>query len=232
MDRTPNTDDRTEDEGLSYLAALASPVTHEFNNFLNVVMLQAAILQQQVPEKYRDELAALRRQGKGVAGLIQHWQDYRQRFQRPPGPVDLNAVVGRVAATLGDSPAEGVRLATALGPDLPPVLGSDRELGLLVRLLVTNAAAAVADLPGAVTVRTGNGNDGVLLAVEDTGPGVDAAKLPEFFDPLTPARPGTSALELAACETMVRRRLRGRVEPENRPGGGLVVSVWLKPWEG
>ena len=47
-----------EFEGLACIAALASPMTHEFNNFLNLVLLQVAVMQQQMPDGPREECFA------------------------------------------------------------------------------------------------------------------------------------------------------------------------------
>jgi hypothetical protein len=93
---------RDERNGLACIAALASPVTHEFNNFLNLVLLQVAVLQQQAPSAFGDELAAIRRQGRSLAGLIQQWQQYRQRCQPPVRAIILTPVVEQEAERLGE----------------------------------------------------------------------------------------------------------------------------------
>src|SRR5262249_37061015 len=82
------------------LGALASPITHELNNFLTVVLLQVAVLEQALPAKRRGELTVIRQQGKAVAELVRQWQQYRFRQQSALQPVHLNEVVRRVAEAL------------------------------------------------------------------------------------------------------------------------------------
>jgi signal transduction histidine kinase len=233
------------------LGALAGPVTHEFNNFLNVVLLQVAVLEQEMPERRRGEFAVIRQQGKHVAELVRQWQQYRYRQQPALQAVDLNRVVRQVVEALAtEPPAFGEpRLALApaagqaapagadilvgmeLADGLPPVSGTTADLGRLVRFLVTAAGAAVTTLPGQVMVRTQAGGGEVLLRVEDNGPAVDPDLLPQFFEPLVLTREGPNRLELAACKTLAHRRLQGAIHAENRAEGGVAVVLTLRPAE-
>src|SRR5262249_28231911 len=98
------------------LGALASPITHELNNFLNVVLLQVAVLEQDLPAKRPGGLTGIRQQGKAVAELVRQWQQYRFRQQSTLQPVDLNEVVRRVAEALTrEQPGFG-ELGIALEP--------------------------------------------------------------------------------------------------------------------
>jgi signal transduction histidine kinase len=234
------------------LGALASPITHEFNNFLNVVLLQVAVLEQDLPEKRRGEFTVIRQQGKSVAELVRQWQQYRYRQQPAPQPVEVNAVVRRAAEALArEQPAFG-ELGIALAPPgdagppppgknavwlrldlaagLPPVSGTEVDLQRLVRFLVLNAAAAIPTLPALVTVRTEQAEGKVVVRVEDNGPAVAPEMLSQLFEPLASAREGPNRLELATCKTLAHRRLQGSIYAENRPEGGLAAVVSLRPW--
>jgi signal transduction histidine kinase len=224
------------------LGALAGPVTHEFNNFLNVVLLQVAVLEQEMPERRRSEFAVIRQQGKNVAELVWQWQQYRYRQQPALEAVDLNRVVRQVVGALAaETPALGEpRLALAparadiqvemeLAEGLPAVSGTAADLGRLVRFLVTSAAAAVTGLPGQLRLRTQAEGGEVLLRVEDSGPAVDPDLLSQYFEPLVSVREGPNRLELAACKTLAHRRLQGAIHAENRPEGGVAVVLTLRP---
>jgi signal transduction histidine kinase len=233
------------------VGALAGPITHEFNNFLNVILLQVAVLEQELPEYRRRESTVIRQQGKSVAELIRQWQQYRQR-QPVLQPVDLNRVARQaVEALCREQPAFGVlpiRLAPAggdgqpaaaeagawvrleLAPRLPPVSGTALDVQRLVRFLVANAAAAILSPPGLVTVRTGTADGKVVLQVEDNGPPALPARLAEFFEPSVILREGANRLELATCKTLAHRRMQGTIQAANRPEGGVAVTVTLRPW--
>jgi signal transduction histidine kinase len=234
--------------GLANLGVLASPVTHEFNNFLNVVLLQVAVLEQEVSGVRRDEFGVIRQQGKNVAELVRLWQQHRHRQRAGSRPTDLNALIRETVEAIsreepgfgetrigpatadGRIPAKtGVSVRLSLGADLPPVFGTGVALQRLLRFLVTNAAAAITSLPGVISIRTALAAGKVVLTVEDTGPTVAPELLPQFFEPLVFAREGSNRLELAACQTLAQRHLQGGIIAENRPGG-LAVVVTLKPF--
>jgi signal transduction histidine kinase len=246
-------------EGQSWLAntgELSSPLAHEFNNFLNIVLLHVALLEAEIPEKLRPELMELRRQGAGMTSLVKQFQQYRRRLQPVQNQIDVNCVVLDTVRALAGRQSEpngglliklppssriesaglgrpaAVPLNLALAPILPAVLGSAADLRRLCTFLLLNAATAAGPVDGSITVRTEPSGSNVLLRVEDTGPSVPAEFLPQLFEPTTAGRAGTNSLELAACETLVRR-LQGKIRCENRAEGGVVVLVGLPgvPWE-
>jgi signal transduction histidine kinase len=226
------------------LAALASPVTHEFNNFLNTLILQLMVLANQVPEQFRADLRGIGQQAKAVANLVRQWQQNRAQHRAAPRPLDVNQLVAEVVERLTQTTAESatplvlvgeggphavpsnaVPLHVTLAADLPLVEAAPLDL----RLLLTNAAATITSRPGSVHVSTQRDGDAVLISVEDTGPPIPPALLPRMFELAVETREGTSQLEMAACEALVQRRLRGRIQGENRLGGGVVVRVRLRP---
>ncbi len=240
-----------EQTWLANLGTLASPITHEFNNFLNVLLLQIAVLEHELPDRRRGEFAVIRQQGKQVAELVRQWQQYRSRQQPESQPLDVNRAVREAAERMCDeepgfgeprlvlaapggeaAQGDGVRVRLELADGLPPVFGTLPDLQRLIRFLIGNAAAAIPSGRGVVTVRTGLGDEAkVWLRVEDTGPPAAAELLPQLFEPLTRVREGPNRLELAAAKTLAQRRLQGGIVAENAPGGGVAVTVTLRPWK-
>lgn len=64
---------------------------------------------------------------------------------------------------------------------LPTVFADPNRLQQVLDNLLENAVCYV-EAPGTVQVRVEAQQDGVLLSVEDTGPGIPAAALPHLFD--------------------------------------------------
>jgi signal transduction histidine kinase len=236
--------------GLASTGELASPLTHEFNNFLNIVLLHVALLETEIPEKLRSELIELRRQGATMTRLVKQFQQHRRRLQLVPIPVDVNRVVqeavGALASRQGNSDHDfiiklppssrieitglsrpaSVPLTLALAANLPLVLGSPADVKRLCTFLLTNATAAAGSVGGSVSLQTRYTDSRVFLRVEDAGPPISPELLHQVFEPASAGRPDTNTLELAACETLVRR-LQGRIRCENRPEGGVAVTVEL-----
>jgi signal transduction histidine kinase len=233
---------------LANTGELAGPLAHEFNNFLNIVLLHVALLETEIPERLRPDLMELRRQGAGMTSLVKQFQQHRRRLLAVQEKVHLNGVVQEVIRALTgpqSEPSQGlaiklppsptiagldrpaaVPLTLALAPELAPVLGSAADLRRLCTFLLMNAAAAAGQLGGSVAIRTESSDGKVRLQVEDTGPSVSADSLLQLFEPTTTARPGTNSFELAACEAVVRR-LHGKIRCENRADAGLAIIVEL-----
>ena len=220
---------------LQHAAEMADLVAHEINNLLNNILLHGAVLERKAGEAVRTELNVIRQAGARAGALINRWQQINPR--RPPrlGPLDLNRATAEAIASWEKS-AAGPRVPVRFEPAaaLPPVLADPADLDCLVRLLLANAAAATQQ--GTITVRTEQRPAEVLLRVEDTGAGIDPAMAERVFEPFAVARPSPAVsdvgpapeLGLALCKKLARRQ-QGNIQAENRPDGGVVVEVRLRP---
>jgi signal transduction histidine kinase len=203
---------------------LAGPLAHEVNNFLNVVLLQLAILEQTLPAASSD-LAEVRRQGKQLAELVKQWQRARRLPAAEARRLDLNEILQHVAANVsGGSDYAAVRLV--LTPRLAPIMAIGTDVQRLCLFLLKNAISAAGQGQAQVCVRTEPANGFARLRVEDTGPGLSPESLADFFEPTFTGRPGMDHLEIAACRGIVRR-LNGKIYAENLPSGGIAVVVEL-----
>jgi C4-dicarboxylate-specific signal transduction histidine kinase len=237
-------DDRLEAEELAEagwladLGEIVGPVTHAFNNFLNTLLLQVAVLDTSVPEGLKGELAAIRRQGREIASMVRQVQQYRRRRRAGPKRSDLNGAAEAAAEELerqsaeadrgprlqrADQPGPGVvALRLRLAPGLPPAPAAASDLRRLCRFLAGGAAATVAG-GGALTLVTQPAGDGVGLRLEVSGAAPGAVA--RLLEPAA-AGEGPHGLELAACLSLVRR-LGGSMRVEVGPDGGEAVAVEL-----
>jgi signal transduction histidine kinase len=239
-----------EQELLADLGELTGPVTHEVNNFLNCLLLHLAVMEHQAPENMQVELTEIRRQGIEISAMLRNLQEYQSNRQAAPEVVDLNAVVNKIVQELRNAaagarrlPAQGdtspnqpsapgiaVHDSTRIDLDLTSnqlvIVGHFSDLKRLCAFLVRNAIAAAHANGGSVTIRTERTPDQALLRVEDTGPAVPPAKLALIFEPHLIGRAGTNSLELAACQSLVRR-LQGSIRAESGSEVGLKIGVSL-----
>src|SRR5438477_6161629 len=77
------TDFRDQLEHAALRGELARSMAHEFNNFLNTILMQVAILEATVPAAIRADIALLGKESKKVSKVIQDWQRWRARPCRP-----------------------------------------------------------------------------------------------------------------------------------------------------
>lgn len=236
--------------GLAKIGELIDPVAHEVNNFLNAALLHMAVMQSKLPAESRDDLTEIREQGVRLTETIRQLQQYRRVDCRAPRPIDLNSVVCASVEVLRHSSAadfprlsgsklllgrnelfkaaarNDIPVRLALAPKLPMISASGTDLQYLCTFLLKNAVAATAPSGGDITVRTAAAIGNVSLRVDDTGPAIAPELLPRLFEPSIICRAGTNSLELAACKSLVKR-LKGKIQGANQPGGGVSIQVEL-----
>ena len=80
-----------------------------------------------------------------------------------------------------------------------------------------------------ISIRVTGDDHGALIEYSDNGNGVDAAILPEIFEPFSTTKRvnGKLGLGLHAVHNLVTGTLRGTVKAESRPGQGLAVEIIL-----
>lgn len=151
-----------------------------------------------------------------------------------PQPADPRALAGEVAAILQpEAAAKGLRLTVAAAPGLRPAYLVDP---LRVRQLLFNLTANAIKFTesGTITVRVDaerrpDGRTGLVLEVEDTGPGVPEPLQGNIFDAYARGevgggRPGGAGLGLAIVREIVER-MEGTVTVANGRHGGALFRL-------
>ncbi len=144
--------------------------------------------------------------------------------------IDLNAVVRSAVNLLSNELRHRARIKIELG-ELPSLAAERGKLGQVVTNLLLNAAQAIVE--GAadsnlISVRTRQDGDHVILAVEDTGEGMDEEVSSRIFDPFFTTKPreqGTG-LGLSLCAEIVSKH-RGQLSVESTPGKGSIFEIRL-----
>jgi len=143
-------------------------------------------------------------------------------------PCDLQDLVGCALAAL-EKRIGSREIRVALPPD-PPLVRLD--MALMTQVLVNLLDNALKYAPPHAPIEiAGGAHDGrIFLEVSDRGPGVPDADLKRIFDKFyripVPEGAGGTGLGLAICKGVVEAH-GGTIRAENRPGGGLRVTVTL-----
>ena len=211
---------------LEAVGRLAGGVAHDFNNILQAMLSLATVLRLRAESPELTgivaEIEALIRRG---AGLTQQLLLYSRRQVAEKKRVDLSELTGGVGMLLGRLIPANVRLTVETVPDGLWVDGDAGQFQQVLMNLVVNAKDAM-PTGGTLTVRAGRVGGEAVLAVIDTGHGMDEETRSHLFEPFFTTRSAGTGLGLSVVHGIVEQH-RGRVEVDSVPGEGSVFRVIL-----
>lgn len=219
---------------LTAMGELASTVAHEVRNPLNAIAMSARRLRREflprVPEgedrpDLEELLGILEGETSRINGIVQQFLD----FARPPRlalrATDLDALLETVAEesrALADT--RGVRLEVDSSRAGEARVDPD-QLRQALQNLVRNGVEATPE-GGAVTLAARRTDDGVELAVRDSGPGIPAEDLPRIFDLYFTTKPRGTGVGLAVTQQIATAH-GGSIEVDSLPGAGTRMILRL-----
>ena len=138
---------------------------------------------------------------------------------------DINAAINEVIV-LAQSVAlrNGVSVQTRLAEGLLPVLGDRVQLQQVLLNLVLNAAEAMGSVEeGAreLSISTDQDQAGALVAVRDSGPGIDPVHLDRVFDAFYTTKSGGTGMGLSICRSIIHAHGGKLWAAANEPHGAL-----------
>ncbi len=178
-----------------------------------------------------DLRASVEEQVERMASVV----DYQLRRAAATGRAPLTAsvalapLVRRVVASVAKVHAARTLDFQIQVPEDLRLAGDEGDLMEVVGNLLDNAAKWARSR--VVVSAQASPSGGTRLTVEDDGPGVPAAELPRVQTRGTRADPGVpgQGIGLAVVRDIVETAYGGRLELDNRPGGGLQARVHLPP---
>jgi PAS domain S-box-containing protein len=223
-----------ERQRIEFLAML----THDIRNPLGVVLGYTDLLLDEALARGLDDMGEMLRRVQSnvltVYSLVTNYLDFSKleagQVVMTEEPVDLNALLGRVAHQYEtEARLRGVTFASALQDGLPAVAGSPLALERVFANLVHNALK-VSPGGGQVTIATGRRGHEAVVTVADTGPGIAAEELPRLFEKYhqvqrSDYRAGYG-LGLFIVKSLVEAQ-GGRIEVETALGAGTRFLVFL-----
>jgi C4-dicarboxylate-specific signal transduction histidine kinase len=146
-------------------------------------------------------------------------------------PQDLNQIIiEMVAVTEADVLNRSIQLELQLAPDLPWVLGDGVELQQVVLNLILNgieAMSEVTDRARELIITSSMNSDGqVVVAVQDSGVGLNSEQQKRIFDPFVTTKPKGLGLGLSISRTILEGH-GGRLwaEPNQGPGARFQFTL-------
>jgi two-component system cell cycle sensor histidine kinase/response regulator CckA len=232
-----------QSQKMEAIGRLAGGVAHDFNNLLTVINGYGDVLLRQFPEgdQQHDAVRQIVSAGERAAKLTGQLLAFSRKALLAPRVLDLRTVVADMDQMLRRLIGEDIELVTIAAPDLGLVKADPGHIEQIILNLVCNARDAMPQ-GGKLTIEVGNveldesyartqpdavAGRHVLLAVTDTGVGMDQPTRARIFEPFF-SRKGDkgTGLGLATVYGAVRQN-GGHITCYSESGEGACFKVYL-----
>jgi len=224
------------------LGRLAGGMVHDFNNLLTIISGYAQMLADGLApgDPLRDQTGEILKAAGTAAELTRRLLTFSRKQPSQTRLVDLNALIEGMEKMLRRLLGEDIELVTVLSPELGKVRADPVHMEQVLMNLVVNSREAMPK-GGRIVVETARVNldddyarahldarvgPHVMLAVSDTGHGMQPEVLRQVFDPFFTTKEKGTGLGLSTVYGIVRQH-GGRVTVYSEPGLGTTFKVYL-----
>jgi len=219
------------------LGALATGLTHDFNNVLHTISTNVALAKGagEYPQSLKPRFEQITGAVDKARGLIKRVMQFSRSQELHLRPASVNDIVDDVLR-LTRPLLENVLLTVDLAPSLPFVHADTTQLEQVLVNLIVNALDAMPEA-GRLTISTrlvhlarepatNNPLEVVQILVADTGRGIPAEIQSAIFEPFFTTKSEGTGLGLSSAYGIVRQH-DGRIEVSSAPGKGTIFTVSL-----
>ncbi|MET0286361.1 MAG: PAS domain S-box protein [Polyangiales bacterium] len=235
-----------EAQKMEAVGLLAGGIAHDFNNLLSAIVGYTELVLDTLPsgDPIRNDIIEVRKAGASAVSLTRQLLALSRRQVLQPRVLDLNQVVQNLERMVRRLAGPNLGLSFDLAPDLGRVNADPGQLEQVIMNLVLNGRDAITDCEGEGTLTISTANvlldsqaaealaakpgDFVMLAVSDTGVGMDEATIARIFEPFftTKEKGKGTGLGLSTALGIVQQS-GGVIGLDSRPGEGTTFRVYL-----
>ena len=226
------------------IGRLSGGIAHDFNNLLGVIIGYSRVLNKALSTNnaLREHAVEIEKAGQRAASLTKQLLAFSRQQVLTPAVLNLNTLASDMEKMLPRLLGEDIEVSLALDPELGDVKADQSQVEQVIMNLAVNARDAM-PLGGKLKIQTANveldqaytwNHPGskvgsyVLLAVTDTGTGMDAGTLTHIFEPFftTKERGKGTGLGLATVYGVVKQS-NGYIWVDSAPGKGASFQIYL-----
>lgn len=234
-------------QSMEVLSRLSAAIAHNFNNFLTVILGYAQLLLDGAPKDHpwRDSLLEISRTADRALAVTGKLLAFGSSQQFKPIVVNVNDLVAEMRETLTLLTGEDVDLVVSLDPNLYPVKADRGQMEQVLLNLVVNAREAM-PMGGRVFIETRNvyldeshgrlhgvevpAGPYVMIAVTDTGLGMDEEIKSRLFEPFFTTKGRGNGFGLSVVYGMVKQN-NGHIWVYSEPRKGSTFKIYLPACE-
>jgi PAS domain S-box-containing protein len=216
---------------ITTMGQLTASIAHEVNQPIAAVVTnaQAALrwlnMQPSDPEEVRQALDRIVRNGRRAGDVIGRIRALVAKAAPRNDQLDINEVMLEVITlTRSELHGSGTSLQTQLANGLPLILGDRIQLQQVMLNLIFNAVEAMSgsrDGSRELLIRTEQDGPIVLVAVQDSGPGLKPESVDRLFDAFYTTKPDGMGMGLSICRSIVEAHGGRMWATANLPRGAV-----------
>jgi C4-dicarboxylate-specific signal transduction histidine kinase len=218
---------------------LVASIAHEVNQPLGAIVTNGSaclrLLSRETPdlEKSREVIGRMISDGMRASEVIKRIRDLLHKAPLERAPLNINETVQEVLELVNsDVLRSKVKLQAELAADLPPVVGDRIQLQQVILNLILNARDAMSDVhthPREILISTRKNKFGdVVVAVWDSGKGLDEKDAERIFDPFFTTKAEGMGLGLSISRRIIEDH-HGTLWAKPNRDRGATIQFTLPP---
>ena len=221
---------------VSMMGELAASLSHEITQPIasarNNARAAQNFLHKQTPDmrEVEEALGCIVADADRAGNIVDRIRDHIKKAPLRKALCDLNAAINEVVVLARSAIVQnGVSVQSRLAGGLSPIHGDRVQLQQVVLNLILNAVEAMGSSKAAVRellISTEQDHNGILVAVCDSGPGIDPAHFERVFDAFYTTKPKGVGMGLSICRSIINTH-GGRLWAEANEPRGTVFQFTL-----
>jgi two-component system cell cycle sensor histidine kinase/response regulator CckA len=226
------------------IGRLSGGIAHDFNNLLGVIIGYSRVLKKELGANSAlcEHAVEIEKAGQRAASLTKQLLAFSRQQVLTPAVLNLNTLVSDMEGMLPRLLGEDIAVSLALHSEVGSVKADQSQIEQVIMNLAVNARDAMPQ-GGKLKIQTANveldqayardhpgskAGNYVLLAVTDTGTGMNAETLAHIFEPFytTKERGKGTGLGLATVYGIVKQS-NGYIVVDSSPGRGTTFQIYL-----
>jgi PAS domain S-box-containing protein len=231
-----------QSQKLDAIGRLAGGIAHDFNNLLSVILSYTEMLTARLPAgDVKEDVEEIHEAGKRAADLTRQLLAFSRQQVLSPKVLDLNSVISNMQKLLRRVIGEDIELRMTCR-EIGAITADPGQMEQVIMNLVVNARDAM-PRGGTLTIETANveldataaethigapAGSYVMIAVTDTGIGMDAETRSQIFEPFFTTKPTGKGTGLGLSTVFgIVQQSGGTVWVYSEPGRGTAFKIYM-----